>query len=137
MSAAFSLSVVAPDRKVVETQVVSVIAPGTEGYLGVMAGHIPTIVSLRPGMLEYKDAQTQQHFVAIDGGFMEVTGNSVIVIAEGAYLAKEIDLKEAEAELEEARKALRGESSTMSSEQATEAMERALNRIRAARSRNA
>lgn len=134
MSAAFSLSVVAPDRKVVETMVTSVVAPGTEGYLGVMAGHIPMIVSLKPGLLEYK-GDGQEHFVAIDGGFMEISGTSVIVIAEGAVLAKEVDIKAAEAELEEARKALRGESSSMTSEEATAAMDRAMNRIKAARTR--
>ena len=133
MSAAFSLSVVAPDRKVVETSVTSVTAPGVEGYLGVQAGHIPMIVALKPGLLEYKDANTQQHYVAIDGGFMEISGTQVIVIAEGAAIAGEIDLKQAEAELEEARKALRGESSTMTSDQATDAMDRAMNRIKAAR----
>ncbi len=133
MSAAFSLSVVAPDRKVVETNVTSVTAPGVEGYLGVQAGHIPMIVALKPGLLEYKDANSQQHYVAIDGGFMEISGTQVIVIAEGAAIAGEIDLKQAEAELEEARKALRGESSTMTSDQATDAMDRAMNRIKAAR----
>ncbi len=135
MSAAFSLSVVAPDRKVVETDVVSVVAPGTEGYLGVLAGHIPMIVALKPGLLEYKDTNSQDNFVAIDGGFMEIGSNQVIVLAEGAQLATEINIKQAEDELDEARKALRGESSTMSSEEASLAMERALNRIKAARNR--
>ncbi len=135
MSAAFSLSVVAPDRKVVETDVVSVVAPGTEGYLGVLAGHIPMIVALKPGLLEYKDTNSQDNFVAIDGGFMEIGSNQVIVLAEGAQLATEINIKQAEDELDEARKALRGESSTMSSEEASSAMERALNRIKAARNR--
>ena len=133
MSAAFSLSVVAPDRKVVETNVTSVTAPGVEGYLGVQAGHIPMIVALKPGLLEYMDADTQHHYVAIDGGFMEISGTQVIVIAEGAEIASEIDIKKAEAELEEARKALRGEGGTMNMEDATEAMERAMNRIKAAR----
>lgn len=135
MASQFSLSVVAPDRKVVDEQVVSVTAPGTEGYLGVLAGHIPMIVSLKPGLLEYRTATNQDHFVAIDGGFMEISGNQVIVLAEGAQLATEVDLKQAEAELEEARKALRGESSKLSSEEAAEAMERAITRIRAARQR--
>jgi len=135
MASAFQLSIVAPDRKVVETQVSSVTAPGTEGYLGVMAGHIPMIVSLKPGLLEYRDMNSQQHYVAIDGGFMEINATSVIVLAEGANLSGDIDLKAAEAELEEARRALRGEPSSMSTDEATEHMERALARIKAARLR--
>ncbi|MBL8059492.1 MAG: ATP synthase F1 subunit epsilon [Chthonomonas sp.] len=132
---AFTLSVVAPDRKVVETEVSSVIAPGSEGYLGVQKGHVPVIVSLKPGILEFKDTSNINHSVAIDGGFMEVSGEQVIVIAEGAAIASEIDIREAEAELEEARKALRGESSKISSDDATEAMARALTRIKAAKTK--
>ncbi|MCC7103244.1 MAG: ATP synthase F1 subunit epsilon [Fimbriimonadaceae bacterium] len=129
----FTLSVVAPDRKVVETEVSSVIAPGSEGYLGVQRGHVPVIVSLKPGILEFKDTSNLNHSVVVDGGFMEVSGEQVIVIAEGAALANEIDLREAEQELDEARRALRGESSRLSLHEAAEAMDRAMNRIKAAR----
>jgi F-type H+-transporting ATPase subunit epsilon len=130
--ASITLSVVAPDRTVVETETNSVIAPGTEGYLGVQAGHIPMIVSLTNGLLEYQ-TPTGKEYVAVQGGFMEISDNKVIVIADHAQAAADIDLKEAEQELEEARKALRGESSTMTSQDATAAIERAMTRIRAAR----
>lgn len=131
--ATFRLSVVAPDRTVVEEQVSSVIVPGTEGYLGIMSGHVPLMTALKTGLLEYKDSNGIEHLVAVSGGFLEVSGASVIVLADQAERATDIDLAHAEQQLEKARRALRGEDSTMTTDEATEEIERALNRIKAAR----
>ncbi len=133
MANTFQLSVVAPDRTVVEKTVISVIAPGTEGYLGVTAGHIPLITSLKTGLVEYRDESSQLHLIAIRGGFMEVTATSVIVLADAAIPATEIDIKDAEVRLEQARKALRGEDSSMDTTEALEQIEVAMNQIKAAR----
>ncbi len=134
MAREFHLSVVAPDKSVVEEPATAVVAPGTEGYFGVMAGHVPLIAALRPGLLEYADASGNRRFVYIGGGFAEVTPDRVTVLADEAESATNINVAEAERNLEEARRALRGESSTISSEQAVIEVERAMNRIRAARS---
>ncbi len=133
MAQPFKLSVVAPDRSVVEVDVSSVMAPGLEGYFGVMAGHQPIIAALRAGLLEYIGVDGQRHIVAIGGGFAEFSLNKMTVLADDAYLAEEIELASVEAELEEARRALRGESSSMTAEAATQAVDRAMARIRAAK----
>ncbi len=133
MAKEFSLSIVAPDRSVVEDQAVSVIAPGSEGYFGVMAGHVPMVAALRAGIVEYLDAKNQRNHVAIGGGFAEVSGQRLTILADSAALATEIDVKEEELRLERARKALRGEDSEMTSAEATEEIERAMARIRAAK----
>lgn len=130
----FQLSVVAPDKAVVEETATSVVAPGTEGYFGVMAGHLPLVAALRPGLLEYTDATGARRFVYIGGGFAEVQGDRVTILADEAQEAHSIDVAEAERLLEEARKALRGEPSTIKNEDAVNEVERAMNRIRAARS---
>jgi len=130
----FRLSVVAPDRTVVDDEVQSLIAPGHDGYLGVLRGHIPLIVALKPGLLEYRDLNGERETVAIGGGFMEVDGEHVTVLADQAERSRDIDLKSAEASLDRARRALRGEDSSMTSDEATREMEIALNRIKAARS---
>jgi len=130
----FHLSVVAPDRTVVADEVQSLIAPAHDGYLGVMRGHLPMIVALKPGLLEYRVTSGDRDFVAISGGFMEVGGDRVTVLADQADLASEIDLRETEAMLERARRALRGEDSSMTSDQAAREIEIATNRIKAARS---
>ena len=135
MAKDFALSVVAPDRSVVEERASSVVAPGLEGYFGVMPGHEPLISGIRTGILEYADPNGNRHFVAIGGGFAEVTPDHVTILADTAEKATEIDIAEAERQLEEARKALRGEVSHLSKEQATEELDRAVNRIKAARMR--
>ncbi len=133
MATQFNLSVVAPDRTITEEPVNSVSAPAFDGYIGILAGHEPMIVALRPGVLEYRDARDQLRHVALGGGFMEISGTSVIVLADDAQMAQEIDIREAELALEQARKALRGEESSVSREDATLELERALTRIRAAK----
>ena len=133
MAREFLLSVVAPDKSVVEEPATSLVAPGTEGYFGVWAGHVPLIAALRPGLLEYSDQGGTRHHVYIGGGFAEVTGDRVTILADEAERADKIDLASAEKALEEARKALRGESTAMSADDAVLEVERAMNRIRAAR----
>src|SRR5687768_12495562 len=119
MAKEFSLSIVAPDRAVIDDEpVTSVIVPGIEGYIGVLAGHAPVIAALKPGLLEYVDARDQRNFVAVSGGFAEVANDKVTVLADTAERSKDIDLSRAEQALENARRALRGEGDAgMTSEQ--------------------
>jgi len=133
MAREFFLSVVAPDKAVVEQDVVSATLPGSEGYFGVMAGHVPLIAALKPGLLEYVDRVGTRHYVYLGGGFADVNGEKVTVLADEAQQAREIDLSRAEEMLEDARKALRGEDSLVSKESAVEEVEKAMNRVRAAR----
>lgn len=133
MATQFHLSVVAPDRSVVEETVTSMIAPGQEGYFGVMAGHVPLIAALKPGILEYVDSGNNRHFVYMGGGFAEVAADRVTVLADEAQPSAEIDVSKAEAHLEEARKALRGEESSLNQEEALLEVDRAINRMKAAR----
>ncbi len=133
MARAFHLSIVAPDRSVVETEAHSVVAPGLDGYFGILAGHQPLIATLRPGVLEYQDTANNRRYVAMGGGFAEITGEHVTILADDAIPSHEIDLSKAEEELEEARRSLRGESSRFTSDEAVVEIERAMNRVRAAR----
>ena len=133
MAKEFALSVVAPDREVVAENVTSVIAPGTSGYFGVLADHLPLVAALKPGLLEYLDTAGQRHFVYVGGGFVEVKANRMTILADEASRSRDIDLARAEEELEVARRALRGEETTMSQEQAVHEVEKAMQRIRVAR----
>lgn len=134
MAKSFSLSVVAPDREVVAEDVTSVIAPGISGYFGVQADHLPLVAALKPGLLEFLDANGQRNYVYVGGGFVEVKANRMTVLADEAARARDIDLSRAEADLEQARKALRGEDTPLTQDQAAQEIEKAIQRIRAARS---
>lgn len=133
MANTFKLSVVAPDRTVFEDEVTSLVAPGVEGYLGVMAGHEPAIIALRSGVVELMDKTSTRAHIAIAGGFLEVSDNEAIILADDARMAGEINVAEEQASLEEARKALRGEPSHMTAEQAQHEMDRAMARLKAAK----
>jgi F-type H+-transporting ATPase subunit epsilon len=127
------LSVVAPDKSVVEQHVTATVLPGVEGYFGVLAGHSPMIAALKAGLLEYVDRVGNRHFVYVGGGFADVGSERVIVLADEAQQARDIDLGRAEEMLEEARRTLRGETSNTTKEVAVEEVEKAMNRVRAAR----
>jgi F-type H+-transporting ATPase subunit epsilon len=134
MAREFALSVVAPDRSVVEETVTSVVAPGSEGYFGVLAGHAPLIAALMPGIVEYLDPRGIRHCVYVGGGFAEVTGDRMTVLADEAARATEIELTRAEVDLENARKTLRGEDgSHFDREEAVLEVDRAIARLKAAR----
>lgn len=135
MAKDFEFSVVAPDRSVVEDRATSVVAPGLDGYFGVLVGHEPLIAGLATGLLEYVDNSGRRHKIAIGSGFAEISGSRVTILADDARRAEEIDIADAERRLDEARRTLRGEATSMSQEQATSEVEKAINQLKAARAR--
>ena len=89
------LQIVTPDREIAEAEVDEVSIPGKEGYLGVLPGHAPLLTELQPGTLEYQQ-NGNKHYVAIHWGFAEVLSDRVIVLAEIAERAEDIDVERAE-----------------------------------------
>ncbi len=90
------IEIVTPDKTVLSTEVDYVGAPGTDGQIGILPNHIPLLSALEVGGLYYrKDGKTL--WVFLSGGFLEVAGNMVSVLAESAELAEDIDTARAEA----------------------------------------
>jgi F-type H+-transporting ATPase subunit epsilon len=91
------LEVITPDRVVYSNDhVVSVIAPGVEGYLGVMANRAPILTALDIGEIDFRKPDGDWDYIAVCGGFIEVFENKVTVLAETAELYTEIDVDRAE-----------------------------------------
>ncbi|HSB70494.1 MAG TPA: F0F1 ATP synthase subunit epsilon [Candidatus Methylomirabilis sp.] len=90
----FLLEVVTPERLVVSDEVTELVAPGAEGYFGVLPGHIPFITTLKIGELTYWRGKDERH-LAVTWGYVEVLGEKVIVLAETAERAEEIDAERA------------------------------------------
>lgn len=100
------LEIVAPSRQVVRSEHVDeVIAPGSEGEFGVLPGHTPFLATLKVGMLSYREG-SEWHHLAVEWGYAEVGPERVIILAEGADRASEIDLSEARIEKERVEKLL-------------------------------
>ena len=115
--------------------VIETIAPGSEGDLGVLAGHISLMTALRPGEVRVTlaDGRTTSHIV-IGGGFLEVAPDRTTILAESAERVDEIDLSRAEIDLAEAQRMVSELApGTPEAEQAQRAAEHAEARVRAAR----
>ena len=106
MAEPFWVEIVAAHRRVWEGEAISVIARTTEGDIGVLAHHEPTIAPLVPSTAEVTTPDGRREIIVVDGGFLSVTPTRVALIAPAAQLAHEISLTEAEHELAAAQKAL-------------------------------
>jgi len=90
------LEIITAERVVYSEDVDIVVAPGIEGELGILPHHAPLMTMLQPGELRVrKDNEEESIFVS--GGFLEVRGDRVVVLADVAERAEEIDIERAEA----------------------------------------
>lgn len=95
--ASLHLTVVTPERKVVETEAEDVQLPGSEGYLGILPGHAALITLLKTGVLSYRSAGRSGVF-AVSAGFAEISNDRVSVLADSAESPSEIDAAAAQNE---------------------------------------
>ena len=103
------LSIVTPERLVLNEDVDQVNVPGIEGDLGILYDHAPILTTMRAGRFSYellgeKGRETIQMIVS--GGYLEVTDNRVIVLAEAVEFLDEVDNDRAKASLAKAEEAL-------------------------------
>jgi F-type H+-transporting ATPase subunit epsilon len=100
------LDIVTAERIVYSEEVDIVVAPGVEGQLGILPHHAPLMTILQSGELVVRRGN-QEDSVAISGGFLEVRPDRVIVLADSAERAEEIDVARAEAARKRAEDRLR------------------------------
>jgi F-type H+-transporting ATPase subunit epsilon len=106
MASTIRLELVTPERLLLSEDVDEVIAPGYEGEFGVLPEHTQYLSILNIGELRYRKGG-QLHKVALGGGFAEVTPERVVVMAETAERAEEIDLERARRARDRAENALK------------------------------
>ncbi len=82
---------VSPEKLLLSKAVDMVTVPGSEGYMGVIAGHAPLVSTLRAGMIDLKDEGVDTRFF-IRGGFAEINPTKITVLAEEAIPMTELDL---------------------------------------------
>jgi F-type H+-transporting ATPase subunit epsilon len=130
------LDIVTPERLAYSDEVDAVVLPGSEGELGVLPHHAPLISTLGAGELRLRKGGQEESF-AIIGGFLQVLPDRVVVMAETADLASEIDLERAQEARRQAQQALEGgfvEGADLAAARA--ALQAALLRIRVAERRH-
>ena len=99
------LEIVTPERLAYSDEVDAVVLPGAEGELGVLPHHAPLISTLGAGELRLRKGGAEESF-AIVGGFLQVLPDKVVVMAETADMASEIDLEKAQEARRQAEQAL-------------------------------
>ena len=87
MAASFKLSILTPEKTVFEGDVSYVEAPGTEGYLGVLAHHAALVTALARGTLTVREANGTEVRWQVAGGFFEVSNNTATVLADSVGAA--------------------------------------------------
>ena len=106
MDRTFNLEVVTPAGKVFKGSAEELVAPGTLGEFGVLPGHTSFLTSLDAGPMIVREGASKKYFVVF-GGFCEVHGDKVVVLADHVEKAESLSQSEAEAELARANDALR------------------------------
>ncbi|MBS0471832.1 MAG: F0F1 ATP synthase subunit epsilon [Proteobacteria bacterium] len=91
MTDKIAFDIVSPERLLISDSADMVTVPGTEGYMGVMAGHSPVVTTLRPGMIDITNNGSDSRYF-IRGGFAEINADKVTVLAEEAIPFSELDL---------------------------------------------
>jgi F-type H+-transporting ATPase subunit epsilon len=127
-----TVEIVTVEKKVLEEQGIDeIIAPGVEGQFAVLPRHAAFMTMLEPGELILKKGAEETPF-AITGGFFEVLNDRVIVLADAAERADEIDLARAEEARDRAKQALERRESVENLAEVQAALQRALIRLRVA-----
>ncbi|TME71722.1 MAG: F0F1 ATP synthase subunit epsilon [Chloroflexi bacterium] len=129
------LEVITPERKVYEDDVDMVVAPASEGYVGILPHHAPLFTTLGPGEFKVKRGGVEE-ILAVFGGFMDVRGDRVVVLTDAAEPAEEIDASRAQQARDRAQQVLAaGPASAADEQRARAELQRALVRLRVSESR--
>ncbi|MGH9428142.1 MAG: F0F1 ATP synthase subunit epsilon [Terriglobia bacterium] len=129
----FQLEIVTPKKTVFKNQVQSFSAPGVMGGFQVLKSHAAMLSTIQPGEVKVLDSGGEEWKYATSGGFVEVRDNKVVMLAETAERADEIDVKRAEASRQRAEKRISEKKIETNIERARIALHRALNRLKVAR----
>ena len=135
--ATFPLELVSPEKLLFSEPVQTVVAPGIDGSFGVMAGHAPLLTELAVGVIKLTLASGLEAFIAVHGGYLQVTAEKVIILASAAELSEEIDVERAKAAAARARKQLEVPDGTGNAEELRRGLEKALTRLKVAQMRSA
>ena len=129
------LEIVTPERLAYEDDVDMVLVPGIDGEMGILPHHTPLVSLLGVGELTIRKGGSEETF-AIAGGFLQVRPDKVVVMAETADMASEIDLERAQAARREAERELESGQEPADLARARAALQAALLRIRVAERRH-
>jgi F-type H+-transporting ATPase subunit epsilon len=132
MAKTFKLEIVTPEKLVFSEDIVSLVVPAEEGYLGVLAGHAPLLAALKPGEIRIRK-DSGEALYATSGGFMEVLPKKTSILCESAEAPESLDVPRAEKAKARAKERLSHPGKDVDRGRAEASVARAENRIRVAK----
>ena len=132
--ATIRLDIVTAEQLVFSEDVEVVVAPGVEGQLGILPHHAPLMTMLQPGELRVRKGE-EELCLAISGGFLEVRPDRVIILADTAERAEEINVARAEEAMRRAQERLSQHTPEVDVARAEAALRRSLIRLKVAERR--
>jgi F-type H+-transporting ATPase subunit epsilon len=132
--ATIHLEIVTAELTVLETDVDMIIAPGSEGQLGILPRHAPLLTALAPGEIRLKQDGGETQY-AVTGGFLEVRENKATILADAAEHIEEIDMARAEEAIRRAEERIRMAGADVDLARALRSQHRATARLKVARRR--
>lgn len=124
----FKLQVISPDRIFYDGEAEMVEVKTTEGEMGIYQDHIPLTAIVAPGILRIHEGEEVKEAALLDG-FIEITKNKVVVLAEACEWPEEIDINRANEAKIRAERRLKGEEGSINEVRAEMALRRSLTRI--------
>ncbi|MER8919920.1 F0F1 ATP synthase subunit epsilon [Mesorhizobium sp. M0802] len=103
MAEAFKFELVSPERLLVSEQVESVVIPGAEGEMTVMAHHAPVMTTIKPGVVTLKTAAGKEERYVVFGGFADIVPAGCTLLAESAVAVGDIDRADLARRIQEAK----------------------------------
>ena len=132
--ASMRLEIVTAERVVYSEDVNILVAPGIDGELAILPRHAPLLTMLKPGEIKVT-RDGEESYIAVGGGFLEVLGDKVTILADTAEHAEEIDLQRSEEALQRAQESVATSVSDTDLERAVASMRRSQARLKVARRR--
>jgi len=135
--AKLTVEIVTAERQVLTDEADMVIAPAAEGTVGILPRHAPLLAALNPGVMVLKK-DGQEELLAVSGGFLQVSNNRVLILADTAERADEVDEQraaEARARAETALAEARAHPGSVQTEAARASLRKSLARLNVAQRR--
>ena len=129
-----TLEIVTAESVVYSEEIDILVAPGTDGELGILPRHAPLLTTLAPGEIRVS-RNGEETYMFVSGGFLEVLGNNVTILANAAEQADDIDIERAEVALQRAQERIDSAPADMDLERALASMRRSAARLGVARRR--
>jgi F-type H+-transporting ATPase subunit epsilon len=128
------VDIVTAERLVFSEDADIVMVPGIEGELGILPHHMPIMTMIKPGEVLIRKG-TEEHSLAVSGGFLEVKPDHITILADAAERADEIDIARAEAAKKRAEESLTRTTAEIDTANAEASLRRALARLKVAEKR--